>query len=284
MNRLLSIITVTHQSCDELPRLMESLQAAGWTREPGRSEIIVVDSGSTDGTLEMVRRRWPSVRTVDCGGNVGFSRGCNIGQELADAPYRVLLNPDTVIPPGALEKLLSWLMERPRVAAVGPQLVDEDGNPQISTQKFPNVKQVISRQWAGLLSPLGVNDRGDVQPNRPGPTDWISGACLVMSADAWEDVGPLDVEFFLYFEETDWCLRAVGKGWEIHYLPEVHVVHTGGRSARKSENALIQGRIGKHFNSSRRHYFMKHHGLLKCALVEGACWSRNAIVRLKGGR
>ncbi len=262
----LSIVTVSYKSADAVLELLRSLREGGLDGIPSH-EIVVVDSHSEDDTVERVRAAHPEVEVIACETNVGFAKGCNLGSRACRGDYLLLLNPDALAPPGSLARMVAWLDEHPGAAAAGPQLIGLDGQLQISTQRFPSLRSELSRQWEGVARLLGCFLRDAEAPTRPGPVDWVSGASLMIRRSVWEQVGPLDQRFFLYFEETDWCLRAHRAGHEIHFLPDVQVVHVGGVSARASGQVVRAGQAARFFRDSRWRYFHKQHGLVTAALV-----------------
>ncbi len=132
-----------------------------------------------------------------------------------------------------------------------------------------NVKACKMGQGGRFEGRAGVSE-----PPLHGPADaahaadWISGACLLVRRDAWELVGGFDTKFFLYYEETDWCLRARQAGWQVHQLPTVRVRHDGALSAKRTGRTIRNGCIATEYVRSRRRYFQKHFGLLSSAAVE----------------
>ena len=134
----------------------------------------------------------------------------------------MLLNPDCVVHPGTIGKLIAELDTNPKAAVVGPRLTCEAGSAQVSTQNFPTVTQEFARHLAPIATKMGIEDIGTTQPEQSTVVDWISGACMLMRRDALEDIGLLDESFFLYYEETDWCKRAGEAG-----LPAAAESHQG---------------------------------------------------------
>jgi GT2 family glycosyltransferase len=224
-------------------------------------EVCVVDNGSRDGSPDLIRSRFPQHRLIEAGSNLGFSRASNLALRDAQGEALLLLNPDTVCLPGSLKELYVYLQERPAVGAVGPTLVDRELRPTITYGRFPAARH-------HLLA--GIDPRGKWLPNtlrnkrfvtipdgeaQSGPVDYVAGACLMMRRSAWESVGPLDERFFLYFEETDWCLRARKLSLSVHHCTRARVIHLEGRSAEQvSEFSLRQ------FYHSYRLFVEKHHG------------------------
>lgn len=253
----LSIIIVNWNTCRLLRDCLASLAGSLGGLS---SEIFVVDNASTDGSAAMVRDAFPTVQLVEAGGNLGFARANNLVLERTTARHVLLLNPDTVCPPGSLAAFVAAADRRPGCGGYGPVLTDPDGRPTISSGHFPSARFHWLRPLAGL--PLGrrwrrwirftnVPDSGD--PDRE--VDYVAGACLLIPRDVLAAVGPLDDRFFLYFEETDWCLRAWRSGRPIVLIGSAAVVHLEGRAAEQvSRFSLAQ------FQHSYRQYLAKNAG------------------------
>jgi len=224
---------------------------------------VVVDNASHDGSAQMVRSRFPGVDVLDSGGNVGFSRGNNLALRAAQSPAVLLLNPDTVCPPDSLSRLYRVLETRPRAAAVGPVLTLDDGRPTASFGDFPGLEIHVwnlldpAHRWR----PLRLRGHGlgripaDEPATEPFAVDYLKGACLMLRRSVLEKIGLLDEQFFMYFEETDWCRRAHEASHEILLCPDCRITHLEGQAAaRVSDFCLAQ------FQRSYRLYLAKHHG------------------------
>jgi len=254
----LSIVIVNWNTCELLRACLASLPAATGELD---DEVFVVDNGSRDGSVAMVRERFPQVRLIAAGANLGFARANNLALERTTGRAVLLLNPDTVCPPGSLAQLLAAADAHPDHGGCGPLLVGADGEPTTSYGNFPALRFPWLRPIAGL--PLGrrwrqwscfthVPRRGE--PDRT--VAYVVGACLLITRAALERVGSLDERFFLYFEETDWCLRARRAGLPVRLVTGVEVVHLEGRAAElASRFSLIQ------FHASHRQFMAKHRGL-----------------------
>ncbi len=275
----LTIITVTFKSKGVINRCLDSLAADGYLPDGPSSkvEVIVVDSCSDDGTAEEIAAAYPTVTVVPLDENVGFARGCNVGIRRSQSPHVMLLNPDCVVHPGTIAGLLAELDAHPKAAVVGPKLTCESGNPQVSTQNFPTVKQEFARHLAPIAGAIGIKDMGTDQPVQSSAVDWISGACMLMRRDALEDIGLLDESFFLYYEETDWCKRAGEAGWEVRHLPTVSIVHIGGSSVAVSGQETLSGLSLGFYTDSRRIYFRKHYGVHASLAIEAIHASRKLV-------
>ena len=238
-----SIIIVSFNARSHLDRCLQSLHFAPPARS---SETIVVDNASTDGSADAARR-WSGVQVIDAGSNLGFAAANNIGIRASAGRNLLLLNCDTIVPPGAVDKLLAVLEADASVAVVGPRLVDANGRPELS---FGAMVSPWSEFRQKLLKPWWT-DRLTRRQRRP---DWVSGACLLVRRAEAETVGLLDERYFMYFEDVDFCaaIRAIGR--RILFTPAVQVTHLRGRSR---VSALRQTK--RAYRRSQLAFYEKHH-------------------------
>lgn len=201
-----------------------------------RPEVWVVDNASADGSAAAVRARHPEVRIIELHENVGFGRGNNVALERIDTEHVLLLNSDaSFADPDGLRRLVDALDGAPRVGVVGPRLEGPDGRLEYSARAFPAILGELAR-GTGLhvLLPRLVRERRlgleFRDHTRPGPADWLTGACLLVRGDVVRQVGGFDPAIFLYGEELDWCWRVREAGWEIVLEPSVTVLHRRGAS------------------------------------------------------
>lgn len=261
----LSILVVNWNVRDLLRRCLQSILA---NLPACQLEIIVVDNGSTDGSVEMVRTDFPQVHLIANPDNRGFPAANNQGLAVARGRYVLLLNPDTEVVGNALETMVAFADAHPDVGVVGPMLLNPDGTVQSSRRRFPTLlTAVFESTWLQpyaprrLLARYYVLDRPDDEVQ---DVDWVTGAALMARREAIEQVGPLDEGFFMYSEELDWCRRFREAGWRVVYLPTARVIHYGGKS---SEQVLPARHI--HFQRSKIRYFRKYHG----AIAAGVLWA-----------
>jgi len=250
----LSIIIVSYNSRADLDGCLRSLTAA-----PPRidHEIVVVDNASSDGTQTYVRERWPGVRLIDAGGNVGFARGNNIGISQTFGELVLLLNPDTSVRPGTIDRLVAALDASPHTAVAGPRLVDQSGRPELS---FGRMISPLAELRQKVL--VAGNDRRvpvisalvDGMTRRSRTVDWVSGACLLIRRLDLEAVGLLDERFFLYTEDVDLCAAVRARGRTVLFVADVEVVHLRGRSGASTPAATSLA-----YRQSRIAFYEKHH-------------------------
>jgi len=230
----LAIIIVTYNSLHEIDACLDSL--VGQTK-PFPTTITVVDNESPDRTADHVRTRWPMVQVIDAGANRGFSKANNIGIRATESDYVLLMNPDTVAPPGAIQTLVRGLAAHPDAAIAGARLLGERGFPELSwgpsITPWNEVKQMVfSRLYHRKIRRLVK--RMDRLSRQSREVDWVSGACMVIRRADLEAVGLLDERFFMYTEDVDLCLQMTRRGRTILYVAAAEVLHHRGRSAARN--------------------------------------------------
>ena len=226
----LSIIIVSYNARVDLERCLESLHAA----PPAIAhEIVVVDNQSTDGSAQAARG-WDDVTVIESGANLGFARANNMAIRASSGPFILLLNSDTVVPAGAIDRLVAELRARPDAAIAGPRLVDGRGRAELS---FGPTLGPLSELQQKALFRGQVNGLPILSPHveritrRRSEPGWVSGACLLVRRADAEAVGLLDERYFMYVEDVDFCTAVRARGRSILFVPEVEIVHLRGRSA-----------------------------------------------------
>lgn len=250
--RSLAIVIVSYNVRDDLARCLESL--AG---QVAPAMITVVDNQSTDGTLAWLAQRWPAVRALDAGGNLGFSRANNLGIRATASDDVLLLNPDTVVPAGAIAALRDALTTHADTAAVGPRLVDADGRVELSFGPMMSPwgefrqRRLLRAYEAGTPWAVAEVDRLTATG---GDRDWVSGACLLARRADLEAVGLLDERYFMYTEDVDLCAAFRARGRRVRFVPEVTVQHLRGRSSAGVPGPTAQRRRESHLAFYRKHH------------------------------
>jgi N-acetylglucosaminyl-diphospho-decaprenol L-rhamnosyltransferase len=287
----LSIIIVNWNVKELLAACLQSLLKAGPSTPRLAVEIIVVDSASTDGSPEMVRDRFPPVRLIASQENLGYAKGNNVGAEAARGRYLFLLNPDTVVQPDALGHMVDYMDAHPEIGVLGPQLLWPDGSIQSSRRRFPTPgslfwESTLLGQWFPENRYIRRYHLADQPATQPQKVDWVVGAAILIRREAWQQVGPIDPDFFMYFEETDWCRRSAEASWETHYLPAAQVIHYEGKSSEQVAAARTL-----RFQRSKLRYTRKYFGpgwtlLLKLflRLTFAFQWAEESLKWLLGHR
>jgi hypothetical protein len=257
-------VMVTYNSKPTLPRALTGLQecvTAGLL-----DSVIVVDNASQDGTAAYVRATHPSVRLIESGANLGFGRGNNRGFALTQTEYVLLLNPDASVAPDVLRELIAFLDSNPRAGIAGPA-IREPGQPPQPAFRFPTPGSIL-RAALGRVGGKGGNIAVPVEPRRYA-VDWLCGAVLLARRSLLFTLQGFDPRFFLYFEETDLCLRARQAGFETWVLGDLVAGHHAGSSAKATKRLMWDGCIAEHYFRSRYYYLRKHHGKLLAWGTEG---------------
>jgi GT2 family glycosyltransferase len=227
-------VIVTHNSEREIGACLNSV--VGRTA-PHPTEVGVVDNASHDGTVALVRREFPGVRVIEAGSNAGFARANNLGAAATTEGLLLLLNPDTIVPGGAIQRLIDGLLRHPEAAIAGPRLVDGDGRPELSfgppispwgELKQKSLQAMYNRNVVGAVRRVQTLTRSE------GERAWVSGACLLVHRSDWETVGGFDERFYMYTEDVDFCASIRARGRAVVFVPAAEVRHLRGRSAGRN--------------------------------------------------
>ena len=259
-------VVVTYDALPWIERCLESLRGV---------PTVVVDNGSSDGTVAFVRERFPEVRTIEAD-NRGLAAGWNVGIRETESRYVLLLNADAWLVEDALARLVSFADSRPRAAVVGPRLSNPDGTLQRSVRGFPTPWRLATeyfflRKLAPRSSALNAFYAGGFDHDHVRAVEFVMGACMLVRRDAIDEVGPADESFFLFSEETDWCYRFRRAGWEVVFFPGAECVHVRG--------AAHGGRLYRENLRGHLRFLLKHHGP---ARAERARRLLVAALRLRG--
>ncbi len=242
-----SVVIVTFNALPWLEQCLDSVQG---------HEAIVVDHGSTDGTLDLVRDRYPDVRIV-VQENKGMGGGNNAGMRVAAGRYFFLLNSDAWVVGDGLERLVAYADAHPEAAVVGPRLRNTDGTIQRSVRAEPTLWRLATEYL--FLRKLAPNSRflnplyaGGFDHESETEADWLYGPALLVRREAVDAVGLFDEAFFMFSEEVDWLTRFRRAGWKVLFFPGAEVVHVGGATHGGS---LYVENLRGHLR-----YFAKHRG------------------------
>lgn len=250
----LSVIIVSYDSTHDLEACLGSLAGSPPAVD---HEIVVVDNASSDGTPAYVRQRWPGVRLIEAGGNVGFARANNIGIRQSFGELVLLLNPDTIVPAGAIDRLVAVLDASPAAAIAGPRIIDQHGRSELSFGRMISPlaelrqKLLVTGHERGLPVLSAAVER---MTRRSRPVDWVTAACLLIRRADLEAVGLFDERFFLYTEDVDLCASVRARGRQVLFAATVEIVHLRGRSGRSAPHATAAA-----YRRSRLAFYEKHH-------------------------
>lgn len=269
----LSIIVV---SWNVRPYLLDCLDSIfGQRGDEFSLEVICVDNGSTDATVEGLRALRPEVRIIENSENIGFAAANNQGIRLAQGKFVLLLNPDTIVLDNTLDCLLGIMLHNPQVGVLAPQLLNEDGSVQPSVMRFPSllssIQAYVRARIHGASKAVPPDEGKDVSY-----VECISGACLLVRQEVFRDVGLLDESYVMYGEDIDFCYRVNRRGWKVGYTRLGSIVHFGEQSARQDPERMYVER-----RRSRVRFLLSHRGRFHAALA-ALLIEANLIVRCVG--
>ncbi|MDI6780115.1 MAG: glycosyltransferase [Bacteroidota bacterium] len=204
------------------------------------SEIFVVDNASDDGSVEMVREKFPEVKLIQNKTNLGFSAANNIALKQSSGKFIVLLNPDTIVQEDTFSSLTDFLSQNPKVGLVGCKILNPDGTIQLACRRSFPTPWIALTKVTGLsaLFPktklFGKYNLTYLDPDKASEVDAISGSFMFLKKEVYEQVGGLDEKYFMYGEDLDWCYRVQKSGWKIYYYPQTQIIHYKGESTRRS--------------------------------------------------
>ncbi len=254
MQPALSIIVVNWNTRGLLEQCLYTLERG--TPDGDQVELFVVDNASTDGSGEMVAGRFEWAHLITNEENVGFARANNQAILQSRGKYVLLLNSDTEVRPGAVQRLLAFMEGRPQAGAAGARLLNTDGSLQPSCHPMLTPEREFWRLiFLDRLAPRATYEMERWDIDRPRPVDVIKGACLLLRREALDEVGLLDEGYFMYTEEVDLCYRLAAAGWERWWVPQAEVVHYGAASARQAAQEMYV-----HLYRSKVHFYRKFGG------------------------
>ena len=232
-------------------------------------EITIVDNNSTDGSVDMVKSEFPEVKLIENCQNLGFAKATNQGLRENQGRYILLLNPDTVVLPNALDGMVDFMDENPDAGAVGCKLLYPDGSLQPSCRSFPTLRAAFFEN-SGLerLFPrnklIGNYRMGYWRHDCVREVDQPMGSALMLRRNAINQVGLMDEQFYMYYEEVDWCYRIKKRGWKIYFNPRAEVIHYAGESTSQALGNMLVERYRSMHKFFRKHYGLIPETVLKC--------------------
>ena len=254
MSELIGIVVVTYSPGETLAPFLDSVAAA----YSGPTDIVLADNGSTDGSVEAQEGR-PGVRLLRTGGNLGFGSGANRGAALIDrsAQFLLVANPDVVLHPGSLDRLMDAAVRHPEAGVFGPAIVTSDGTLYPSARRLPTIGLGAGHAvlgWAWPKNPWTRKYRAESSGVHERTAGWLSGSCLLLRRNAFEQIDGFDEHYFMYFEDVDLGLRMLQAGWTSVYVPDSVVTHIGGHAAERQGAAMVV----EHHRSAYRYLAARH--------------------------
>lgn len=252
----LSIIIVNYNVKEFLQNLLTSLSKAVANLS---AEIIIVDNGSDDGSIEMLNEKFPGVTLISSKINLGFSKANNLGLKIATGKFLLLLNPDTIVQEDTFEKLIQFFNENQDAGMVGCKILNPDGTLQLACRRsFPG-------PWTSFCKVSGLSSLFPksklfarynltyLDENQSYEVDAISGSFMMVRREVFDKIGGLDEQFFMYGEDLDWCYRVQKSGWKVYYVHNTTIIHYKGESTKRS--SLDETKV--FYNAM--HLFVKKH-------------------------
>lgn len=260
------MIIVSYNTASLLEKCLEKLFSTGKELD---MEVFVVDNNSADESVEMVRNRFSRVKLIANSDNRGFAAANNQAWQQSQGEYILLLNPDAYVKPGALSNVLSFMELHPECGLCGGRLVKPDGTLDPSARKFPGW---LSKFFtiSGLRSRFpnsaifSGHEFGGFDHSSIMEVDWVPGTFTIYRRTMLEETGLFDERFYIYYEETDLCLKAKKKGWKVFFIPDAEVVHVGGACSKTRKDQQFDsgaGQVVKFRMRSEWLYFRKNSGL-----------------------
>ena len=266
-----SVIIVNWNTRQLLLECLESLETCGTDSRP---EIIVVDNGSEDGSVEAVKERFPGVHVIENGTNLGFAKANNIGIVQASGRYLCLINSDVKVRTGCIDALARYMDANRGIGMVGPRILNPDLSVQDSCRRFPSL-------WTNLVVSSGLDKLfpesrvfyGEhmffFSHERVLDTDYIAGCFMLVRRETIDQVGLMDERFFIYQEEVDWCKRIWEGGWKVTFFPGAEAIHHHGASSSRDPLRFELARQRSVLMYWEKFHGLLERGMLRCILALG---------------
>lgn len=248
-SREVGVVIVTYSPGETLATFLDSV--AGATQRPVR--IVMVDNGSTDGSVEQAASAGRA-ELLRAGGNVGFGSAANIGVAAlpAEIDFVLIANPDVILDTGSIDTLLTAAAENPKAGAVGPAIRTPAGKLYPSARRLPTISDGVGHAvfgWVWPRNPWTRRYRAEDEKVGRRAAGWLSGACLLVRRNAFDDIGGFDQRYFMYFEDIDLADRLSKAGWVNLYVPDATVEHLGGHAAGRDRRRMLD----EHHRSAYRY-------------------------------
>jgi GT2 family glycosyltransferase len=269
------VVIVNYNGGDLLLQAVEAVLAS-----TVNVQLVVVDNASTDDSIASLKTHFPHVGLLENGTNLGFAAAANRGLSEGDAAFSLLLNPDCLLQPDTLKRMLKVLRDRPDVGMAGCRILNPDGSEQ------RGCRRALPTLGSGAGKALGRRKGMDLHlqplPEHPQQVEAISGAFMLLRRDALAGVGLLDEGYFMHCEDLDWCRRFLDAGWRILFVPDVEVVHHQGHCSRAVPVRVLWY---KHRGMARyyRKFLAGQGGILQSALVLPSIYARFLLLSAAAG-
>lgn len=231
-------------------------------------EVILVDNNSGDQSVEFLQNNFKNkIKIIKSSENLGFGKANNLGAKIAQGEYLFLLNSDTLIQNNILKPLYRFLKKNLKSGIVSPNLFLENKERQSHAFGiYPTIRSEISNKF--FYSRIKII-------NKPFKVDWVSGAAMIIRRKIFQEINGFDPNFFMYFEDLDLCLETKKRGWEIYVLPEIKLIHLGGKSSKN----FIERK--NYYYLSQDYFFKKHYGILVMKVMQFFRWPYRKFLKFK---
>jgi N-acetylglucosaminyl-diphospho-decaprenol L-rhamnosyltransferase len=267
---MVTIVIVSYNTRDILRNCLEALYAGSQGTD---MEVFVVDNDSHDSSARMVRETWPQVRLIANNANLGFAAANNQAFMLARGRYIVLLNPDAYVGPTSIPNAVAFMDQHPGCGLCGGKIISPEGKLEPSARRFPSpLSKLLTLSGLSGRFPsspiLNRHEFGGFAHDRPLEVDWVPGTFTIIRKEMLDEIGEFDERFFIYYEETDLCLRAKKAGWNIYFIPDAEVMHIGGASSKTRKDKTFDAAASQVLSFRMRSewlYYRKNHGIIALA-------------------
>lgn len=229
-------------------------------------EVIIVDNFSTDSSVKIIKDNFPSFKLICSQNNLGFGKANNLAVKHSQGEYLLFLNTDTILIENTPKILSEYLQLNGAVAAIGSRITFSDESYQLSYGDLPNlvveffdkIRYSLDNKWHSIFSRFYSRQYSTVQE-----VGWLTGACLMMRRDVFEEIGGFDENFFMYFEDKDICKRVKELGYKVVYYPKTTIIHLLGGSSHG-----IKKNVNKYYRDSQLYYYQKHLGKFQTNILK----------------
>jgi N-acetylglucosaminyl-diphospho-decaprenol L-rhamnosyltransferase len=229
-------------------------------------EVIIVDNFSADDSTKNIKDNFPSITLICSQSNLGFSKANNLAVKHSQGKHLLFLNTDTILTENMPRILSDYLAQHQDIGVVSPRITFRDGSYQLSCGKLPNlaneffdkIRYGLDRKWHHIFGNLYDKQHSTVQE-----TGWLTGACLMIRRDVFEQIGGFEESFFMYFEDKDICKRIYEAGWKVVYYPKTSLIHLLGGSS-----SGINQSVNTYYRNSQLYYYQKHLGKFQTAILK----------------
>lgn len=254
----ISIVIVNYNSSTYLLNTVKSVKSSGIKSS---YEIIIVDNNSTDNSLKLVMERFPDIKILETGKNLGFAKGNNIGVRSCRGQYILLLNSDTILFENTTDILFNIIKNSENIGVISPVLLNEDRSFQLSFGRDLKLfEEFFLKFFSGKFYKFYYKlKKGYIEND----VDWVSGACFMVPKYLYEQISGFDESFFIYLEDADLCKRIREKGYKVHITSRTSLIHLLGKSTKNEFNSILP-----EIKKSHLHYYSKHNGKIRTLILK----------------